>query len=142
VVRRLALVLSVCLLAGCGSSKHASSPTTTALNSLRLCLHHQGYAASPESPSVRRTAPARFQFFAIWNLLNPNRVALAMTFSRTQAGAKAANVWTQKTNDKIGKGKFHAPVVRFGRINVLWTTEPDPADTKAIYGCVRSSPLA
>jgi hypothetical protein len=134
-------VLACLLAAGCGSSKHAASPRTTALQSLRLCLRGQGYAVSPESATVRATAPRRFEFYAIWNLLNPNRVALAMTFSRTPAGAKRANVWTQKTNDRIGKGKVHAPVVRIGRINVLWTTDPDTADTKSIYGCVRSSSL-
>jgi hypothetical protein len=106
-----------------------------------VCFRHQGYAVSPESATTRATAPRRFEFYAIWNLLNPDRIALALTFSRTPAGAQLANVWTQKTNDRISKGKVHAPVVRLGRINVLWTTDPDPRDTKAIYGCVRGSPL-
>lgn len=148
-LRRLTPLALACLLAagaaGCGSSgKKAAekSPQVTALNAMRVCFRHQGYAVSPESPATRRTAPRRFEFVSIWNLLNPDRIALAVTVSKTPAGAKRANTWTQKLNDRIGKGAVHAPVVRFGRVNVLWTTDPDKRDTDAIYGCVRPSPLA
>jgi hypothetical protein len=145
VSRRLAALVLVCLLAvgaaGCGSSgKHAQTTAAAAgRQSLRLCLRHQGYAISPESARVRGTAPPEFEFLAVWNLLNPDRVALALTFSKSADGAKRAAAWTRKANARIGKGVVHAPVVRFGRINVLWTTDPDPADRTAIYGCVRAA---
>ena len=77
----------------------------------------------------------------MWNLLNPDRVALALTISKSPVGAKRAEVWTRKANARIGKGVVRAPVVRFGRINVLWTTDPDKIDKDAIYGCVRASSL-
>ena len=136
----------VCLLAvgaaGCGSSsKHPQTATAQAAGtqSLRLCLRHQGYAISPESARVRGTAPREFEFLAVWNLLNPDRIALALTISKSADGARRAAAWTRKSNAKIGKGVVHAPVVRFGRINVLWTTDPDAADRNAIYGCVRAA---
>jgi hypothetical protein len=127
--------------AGCGSSsKHAHTTTKAAgTQSLRLCLRHQGYAISPESARVRGTAPREFEFLAVWNLLNPDRVALALTISKSADGARRAAAWTRRSNAKIGKGVVHAPVVRFGRINVLWTTDPDAADKNAIYGCVRAA---
>jgi hypothetical protein len=130
-------------LAGCGASsgKQATKQSfaQTPIGAMRVCLRKHGYAVSPESAKVRGTAPKEFEFVAVWNLLNPDRIALALTISKTEAGAKRANAWTQKTNDRIGKGVVHAPVVRFGRVNVLWTTEPDPPDESAIYGCVRAA---
>lgn len=146
--RSATLAVLACLLAagaaGCGSSgKHAQTTTTTKkaapYAALVTCFHRHGYRVSTELPSVRRTAPARFEFLNIWNLLNPNRIALAVTVSKTPAAAGRAAAWTRQENAKIGKGVVHAPVVRFGRFDVLWTAEPDQADTKAIYGCVRAS---
>ncbi len=143
--RSLASAVLVCLLAigaaGCGSSsKHAQKPPPSAgYQSLRLCLRHHGYAVTPESARVRATAPRNFEFLAVWQLLNPDRIALALTISKSEDGAKRANAWTNKSNAKIGKGVVHAPVVRFGRINVLWTNDPDAADKNAIYGCVRAA---
>jgi hypothetical protein len=143
VIRNLAFVALLCLLAaGCGgSSKHAQTTTAASagFQSLRLCFRHQGYAITPESARIRGTAPRSFQFIAVWNLLNPNRIALAVTISKNTDGAKRANAWTRKSNAKVGKGAVHAPVVRFGRINVLWTNDPGAADKNAIYGCVRSA---
>jgi hypothetical protein len=132
--------LLVALLAGCGSSSRhaqASAAAPSPLGSLQVCLRKQGYQVSAEPPSVRRTAPRSFEFVAVWNLLNPDRVALALTVSKTRAGASRAAVWTRKANEKIGKGVVHAPVVQFGRIDVLWTTDPGPRDTNDIYRCVR-----
>jgi hypothetical protein len=142
VSRPLIFVLLACLLglgaAACGgSSKKAAS--SSPLQSLRLCLRHHGYAITPEAPAVRGTAPRSFEFVTVWNLLNPDRVALAMTISKTPAGAMRAAIWTRKTNARIAKGAVKAPVVHFGRVNVLWTTEPDAVDKSAIYGCVRAS---
>jgi hypothetical protein len=146
VSRRFVTTVLVCLLAvaaaGCGSSsKHARTTTAQAagMQSLRLCLRRQGYAISPESARVRGTAPRAFEFLAVWNLLNPDRIALAVTISKSANGAKRVAAWTRKTNARIGKGVVHAPVVRFGRINVLWTNDPDAADRNAIYGCVRAA---
>ena len=150
VVRSLTSALLSCLLAvgaaGCGSSgKHAQTTTTTKTttaakyHSLQSCLRRHGYQVSVEPPEVRRTAPRDFEFIAVWNLLNPHRIALAVTISKSADGAARAAVWTRKTNARIGKGVVHAPVARFGRINVLWTAEPDGADRNAIYGCVRGS---
>jgi hypothetical protein len=140
------VALLVCLLgagaAGCGSS---GTHTTTAgsapspLGLLQRCLEKHGYKVSAEPPSVRGTAPREFEFLAVWNLLNPDRIALALTVSRTPAGASRAAVWTRKANARIGKGVVHAPVVRFGRIDVLWTTDPEARDKSGIYGCVRKS---
>jgi hypothetical protein len=104
---------------------------------MRLCLRHHGYAISPEAASVRGSAPRRFEFQSVWNVLNPNRVALAITISRTTTGAKRAAAWTRQSNAKLGKGAVRAPVVRFGRVDVLWTADPGPADKNDVYGCVR-----
>jgi hypothetical protein len=108
---------------------------------MRLCLRHHGYEVSPESASVRGTAPRRFEFVAIWQLLNADpslrRVSLALTISKSAAGAARAAAWTRRENAKLGKGVVHAPVARFGRIDVLWTAEPGRADARDIYGCVR-----
>jgi hypothetical protein len=141
------IAVLLCLLgagaAGCGSSgRHASTPRAAAspLGPLQRCLERHGYKVSAEPPSVRGTAPRAFEFVAVWNLLNPDRVALALTVSKTPAGASRAAVWTRKANKRIGKGVVRAPVVQFGRIDVLWTTDPGPRDTNDIYGCVRQSP--
>jgi hypothetical protein len=88
---------------------------------MRLCLRHHGYAISPESTAVRATAPRRFEFVSVWNLLNLNRVALALTISRTAKGAE------------------RAPVVRIGRFDALWTADPGPADKADVYGCMRAA---
>ena len=138
----------MCLLgagaAGCGSS--ARHPTTAAvakspLPTLKSCFERRGYNVDVESPQVRGTAPKEFEFVAVWNLVNPNkkRIALAITVSKTQAGAARAAAWLRKTNKRIGKGVVHAPVVQFDKLNVLWTTDPDARDTRDIYGCVRQS---
>jgi hypothetical protein len=148
VLRSFPPVVLVCLLigllAGCGSS---GKPTTTAgvsrspLPSLKSCFERRGYNVDVEPPQVRGTAPKEFEFVAVWNLVNPNkrRIALAITMSRTRAGAARAAAWLRKTNKRIAKGAVHAPVVQFDKLNVLWTTDPDPRDTHDIYGCVRQS---
>ena len=92
---------------------------------------------TPESAADVGTAPRRFEFTAVWNVLNPSRIALALTFSRDTAGAELATAWTRRENTKIGKGAVSAPVVRIGRINVLWTAKPGVHDVEDIYGCVR-----
>jgi hypothetical protein len=142
----VAVALLFCLLgvgaAGCGSSGKRTTTTGAAaspLGSLQRCLEKHGYNVSAEPPSVRGTAPREFEFVAVWNLLNPNRIALALTVSKTPAGASRAAVWTRKSNARIGKGAVHAPVVQFGRINVLWTTDPDARDKSGVYSCVRKS---
>ena len=136
--------------AGCGSSGQTATTTTTtttttaaaaatpgsSLLTVRLCLRHNGYAVSPESAADRGTAPGRFEFVAIWNVLNPSRVSLALTFSRSVAGAQRAAVWTRHENAAIGRRAVIAPVVRVGKIDVLWTTQPGPLDKKGIYGCL------
>ena len=134
----VACVLAVGL-AACGSSHKQPPKAPSATSALRLCLRHQGYSISPESATVRATAPKNFEFLEVWNVLNPDRIALALTISRTADGAARAALWTRKTNAKVGKGVVRAPVVRFGRIDVLWTSDPGQADKKAIYGCVRKA---
>jgi hypothetical protein len=137
----------VCLLgllaAGCGSSPKPKQPSphanATSLLPMRVCLRHKGYSVSPDSASALATAPSRFDFIAVWNVLNPNGVALAVAISRTVGGATRAATWTREENKRIGKGVVDAPVVRFGRIDVLWTTGPRPRDTKAVYSCVKPS---
>jgi hypothetical protein len=137
--------LVVTALASCGSSspKTARTVTTThaselaALTPVRRCFRRRGYGITPDSAQALSTAPRRFDFVAVWNLLNPNRVALAVTFSRSEAAARRAAVWVRKENAKIGKGVVEAPVVQFGKVDVLWTAKPDPPDTRNIYGCVR-----
>jgi hypothetical protein len=140
------VVVLACLLAvgavGCGSSNKAASPkpgSAKALLPVRLCLRHNGYAVTPESVKVRRTAPKNFEFVAIWGLLNPSRIALTVTFSKSEAGAARAQAWLRKENAKLGRGVVHAPVARFGKVDVLWTAQPSAADMKGIYGCVRST---
>jgi hypothetical protein len=136
----------VCLLAvgaaGCGSGKHAAKPPSPYL-SLRLCLRHHGYAVTPESARVRATAPSRFEFVAIWQLLNQDpslrRIALTLAISKSSAGAAQGAAWARKENAKLGRGVVHAPVARFGRYDVLWTAEPGPGDARDIYGCVRTA---
>jgi hypothetical protein len=143
-VRRVLLVAVVCWLlgagaAGCGSSgNHTTSvPPKSTLSSLKSCFERRGYSVDVEPPSVRGTAPPSFEFVAVWNLLNPDRIALAVTVSKTGAGAARAAAWTRRTNKRIGKGVVRAPVVQFDRINVLWTTDPSTRDTHDIYGCVK-----
>jgi hypothetical protein len=138
----LLFVLVACA-AGCGSSgpkAAAKTGQTVAARRLvlRLCLRKHGYAVSPEPASDLATAPRRFEFVSIWNVLNPNRVALALTFSSDLSGAEQAVVWTQHENAQLGRGAVAAPVVRIGKVNVLWTAKPDPVDVKGIYPCVRA----
>jgi hypothetical protein len=109
------------------------------LRSLQACLRRHGYKVSAESAAIRGSAPRRFEFVSVWNLLNPNRIALTLAISRTATGAARAAVWTRKANARIGKGVVRAPVAQFGRIDVLWTAAPARRDTSAIYGCVRRS---
>lgn len=143
---RASRALLVCVLAtvaaGCGSAHKDTATTSHAaadpLLPLRQCVERQGYSVTPDTPAALRTAPGRFRFVAVWNLLNPNnRVALALAISRTNEGARLAAAWTRKTNARLGKGVVKAPVVQFGRIDVLWTAEPARPDTASIYGCVR-----
>jgi hypothetical protein len=104
---------------------------------MRACFVRRGYAVTPDTPEALGTAPARFEFVTVWNLLNPDRIALSVTISRSVAGARRAAAWTTRENEKLGRGVVKAPVVRFGAIDVLWTDAPDRRDTTAIYGCVR-----
>jgi hypothetical protein len=145
--RRVALTVVACALAllaaACGSSGRPSTVTSgraaSPLEELRMCLRQHGYAISPESSAVRATAPRRFDFVAVWNLLNPSRVALALTFSRDPAGAERAAAWTRRENAKIGRGSVLAPVVRIGSVDVLWTAAPGRHEMNDVYGCVRQA---
>jgi hypothetical protein len=143
---RAALTVLACVLAagaaGCGSSGGKPTVTSRAVSppiSLRLCLRKHGYAVSPESIADLNTAPRRFDFVAIWQLLNPSRVALALTFSRDTAGAERAAAWTRRENAQLGRGVVLAPVVRIGKIDVLWTATPGVHNVNAVYGCVRQN---
>jgi hypothetical protein len=129
--------------AGCGSSSapkvttSAEPPTPHA--ALMTCLQRDGYVSTPETPGDVHTAPARFEFTAVWNVLNPSRVALALTFSRNTAGAARAAVWTRRKNIALAKGALSAPVVRIGKIDVLWTSKPGARNMHDVYGCIRQS---
>ncbi len=101
------------------------------------CLSKKGYTVTPESPADVATAPRRFEFTSVWNVLNPSRVALALTFSRNLDGAKQAATWTRRENAKLGRGAVKAPVVRIGKIDALWTAPPGVRDAKDVYGCIR-----
>jgi hypothetical protein len=155
---RASVALLICLLAttaaGCGSTHKGatSTPTTTAapptttqavvdpLARLTRCFEGQGYTVTPITPEALQTAPRRFQFIAVWDLLNPNaRVAVSLAISKSIAGAKLGAAYTRKLNAKLGKGVVKAPVVRLGRFDVLWTAEPAGVDTASIYGCVRKA---
>lgn len=109
----------------------------SALLPMRLCFRRHGYSVAPDGVSALRTAPADFEFVAVWNLVNPDRVSLAVTISKNADAARRAAVWTRRENAKIGKGLVVAPVAQFGRIDVLWTAKPGPRDVEGIYGCVR-----
>lgn len=142
---RGATVGLLCLLAvgaaGCGSAGPAATTTVrhaAPYAQLKTCLRRKGYAVTPESAADLRTAPRRFEFTAVWNLLNMSRIALALTFSRDTGGAERASAWTRHENAKLGRGAVLAPVVRFGRIDVLWTATPGAHDLKDIYGCIRA----
>jgi hypothetical protein len=147
--RGLAALALVCLFAmtaaGCGSSHNSAqppppkppAPKPVPFASLESCLEGHGYAVTPESPGDVATAPARFQFTSVWNVVNPTRVTFALTFSRSLAGAKQAAAWTRRTNAKMGRSLVAAPVVRIGRINVLWTGTPAAPNTTDVYGCIR-----
>jgi hypothetical protein len=147
--RRFAALALVCLFAvsaaGCGSSHHAAKPPApkppapkpAPFASLESCLESHGYAVTPESPADVATAPARFQFTGVWNVVNPSRVAFALTFSRSLTGAKQAVVWTRRSNAKMGRSVVAAPVVRVGLIDVLWTATPGTANTTDVYSCIR-----
>ena len=141
-MRALACILALAA-AGCGSSGHGSTVTSeraaSTLQSLRMCLRQHGYAVSPESSAVLGTAPRGFDFVEVWNIVNPSRVALALTFSRDPAGAARAAAWARRENAKVGRGVVVAPVVRIGTIDVLWTATPPARDMNDVYGCVRRS---
>ncbi len=138
----LACVLAMST-AGCGSSGPEATTTTRRstppLGLLKTCLHKDGYAVSPESAADVGTAPRRFAFIAVWNVLNPSRIALALTFSRNTDGAEQAAAWTRRENLKVGRGAVIAPVARIGTIDVLWTAKPGVRDMKDVYGCVRQT---
>jgi hypothetical protein len=143
---RAASIGLACLLAisatGCGSSgprTTTSTRTASPVARLKTCLSRDGYALTPESAADVRTAPRRFEFTAVWNVLNPSRVALALTFSRSTGGAEQAVVWTRRTNTKLAKGAVSAPVVRFGKIDVLWTSTPGARNKNDVYGCIRGA---
>ena len=133
--------------AGCGSSSHGSARTTTQttathateaskLAALEYCLRQNGYIVTPDSPAALKTAPRRFEFIAVWNLQNPNRVPVSVAISRSLAGATRAAKWTRKFNAKLGRGAVKAPVVQLDTIDVLWTMEPRPPDRRNVYSCV------
>jgi hypothetical protein len=134
-----------CLLAvsaaGCGSSGREAATTagrSTALFApVKTCLRKNGYTVASESAADVGTAPRRFEFIAVWNLQNPSRVALALTFSRDTSGAQQAAAWTRRENSKIGRGAVIAPVVRIGKIDALWTAKPGVHDVKDVYSCIR-----
>jgi hypothetical protein len=141
------LVLVAAGAAGCGSqgksSTGSSSTTTTAqvsgvpVASVKKCLRSHGYTVSPESAKDIGTAPDNFEFVAVWNLLNPGNVALALTISKSTAGATRAAVWTRAENTKLGKGVVGAPVFRIGRVDLLWTSPPSHGVLAVVTGCVR-----
>jgi hypothetical protein len=143
--RRAATIGLACLLvvcaAGCGSSGRKATTTSgrsaAPLAPLKTCLRKNGYTVAPESAAAVGTAPSRFEFTAVWNVQNPSRVSLALTFSREKSGAEQAAAWTRRENAKLGRGAVIAPVVRIGTIDVLWTTTPGVDDTKDVYGCIR-----
>jgi hypothetical protein len=141
-------VALMCLLAlsaaGCGASHKAvkppapkPAPQQAPFVALESCLEGHGYAVTPESPGDVATAPARFQFTGVWNVVNPSRVTFALTFSRDLTGAKQAAAWTRETNKKMGRSVVAAPVVRIGLIDVLWTATPGAANTTDVYTCIR-----
>jgi hypothetical protein len=141
---RAASVALGCLLAvsaaGCGSSGHPTTTSTTAASPvvrLKTCLRRNGYTLAPESAADVRTAPRRFEFTAVWNVINPSRVALALTFSKNTVGAEKAAAWTRSTNSKLARGALSAPVVRIGKIDVLWTSKPGTRNMNDVYGCIR-----
>ena len=149
--RRSPGVVLVCLLAaaaaGCGSSSHGSAETTqttttthatqaSALAALEYCLRQNGYIVTPITPAALKTAPRRFEFIAVWDLQNPNRVPVSVAISRSLAGATRAAKWTRKFNVKLGRGVVKAPVVQLDKIDVLWTMRPGPRDRRNVYSCV------
>lgn len=137
----------ICVLtaaaAGCGSStpkpaQTVSKPHVSALSRVRSCLNRLGYAIGPDTAAALQTAPRRFEFVAVWNLARLKRIQVAITFSRSVEGARLAATWTRKENKKLGKGVVEAPVVRIGKIDVLWTAKPGARQVREIYGCVRT----
>lgn len=145
VARGVTAVMLACVLAsllsGCGSSAKPATSTQAAasrLLPLRLCFRQHGYSVAPDSATALHTAPRTFEFVAVWNLLNPNGVAVTVTISRSIDGAARAAAWTRQENAKLGKGVVTAPVVQYGRIDVLWTAAPERRDTSGIYPCVRT----
>jgi hypothetical protein len=101
------------------------------------CLERVGYNVIPESPADVETGLPRFEFTAVWNLQNPSRVTLAVTFSRSTRGAEQTAIWTRREDSKIGHGVVAAPIVRIGKLNVLWTAKPRVRDAQHVYGCIR-----
>jgi hypothetical protein len=135
------LVVAALCVAGCGSgtARPKASATGAADLALRKCFRARGYAISPESAQARGTAPRRFEFVTVWNLVKPVSISFALTISKTTRAAEAAAVWVRGENAKLGRGAVLAPVVRFGKVDVLWTAEPRPQDARTVYGCLRPS---
>jgi hypothetical protein len=128
--------------AGCGSSGHGATTSArppTPVGLLKACLRRDGYTLAPETAADVRTAPRRFEFTAVWNVVNPSRVALALAFSKTTGGAARGAAWVRRTNAKISRGAVSAPVVRIGKIDVLWTAKPGVRNLDDVYGCIRRS---
>jgi len=134
----LALGAAACGSSGKGHGAHAAAPNP--LPAIRICLRRHGYTISPESQKAIKTAPDRFELYEIWNLVHPDPagVSLALAYSRSNAGAAKAAVWLRAYNKKLGKGVVEAPVVRFGRVDVLWTAKPSARDKSGVYGCVQA----
>ena len=129
-------------LAGCGSSpvhaKLKSRRSESPIAALSKCFQSRGYAVDPESLENVETAPRRFGFLEVWNLEQSEHISFALTISRSVSGAAQAVVWTRAENAKLDRGAVAAPVVRFGKVDVLWTAAPRPRDTVLVYGCLRS----
>ena len=89
-------------------------------------------------PEVRGAAP---QWLRVHRRLEPAEPAPGSRWrsrSRRAPTVPRAAAWS-RTNARIGKGVVALAGPRFGRINVLWTAEPEGADRNAVYGCVRDS---
>lgn len=139
-VLAVSLLLATVALTGCGSSgngKPKAKASVSPVTVLKRCLRAQGYTVEPESPEDVHTAPRRFAFVSVWNLVQPANFTLALTISKSTHGAAEAVVWTRAENAKIGKGVVRAPVVQFGKIDLLWTAVPNARDVREVDGCVR-----
>lgn len=138
----MTVLLASAGLAACGSSpvhaKAKTSPRESPIAALSRCLQARGYAVDPESLENVETAPRRFEFLEVWNLEQSAHISFALTISKSVQGAAQALVWTRAENAKLDRGAVAAPVVRFGKVDVLWTAAPRHRDTALVYGCLRS----